>query len=370
MAPFVSAVVLAAGMSRRMGTLKQLVRFGEHTLLEHTLNAVRASSIGETILVLGYQADQIRSGILLEDNVRVIINDNYKDGMSTSIRRGLEAVSPDANAALIILADQPFLKSSVIDQLIAQYGNSNAAILYPVYKGFRGNPVLVDRSLFPEMTQITGDIGCRSIFGLHSKKIRKVPVDDIGILVDIDTVEDLSNAIAQGEHSPQDIWAGLDLKGREERQKAEPDAGHLVIVGYGDVPRALAEIAKVLKFRVTIVDPLVATSRSNPPVADQVLDELNLSKVEVTLSTSIVVASRGKYDEEALDQALETPAEYIALVGSKKRGAEIVARLIAADTSEQAAKRIKFPAGLKINASAPEEIALSIMAQIISLKTQ
>ncbi len=360
MEPFVSAIVLAAGASRRMGTLKQLMKVGERTLLEITLGAVKESAAGETVLVLGHQADVILKSIRLDGTTKLVVNESYSNGMSASIQAGLRAVVSDSRAALIVLADQPFIQSAVIDRLISEYQNSGASIILPTYKGFRGNPVLVDRSLFHEMMQISGDIGCRSLFGLHSDKIHKVPVEDIGILIDIDTAEDLARAQSIRERPVQEVWSSLQLEDRS----MEPVA-HLLIIGQDEIAQSLLKFGKLLKFRVAVVDPLI--TKEDAPEADQILNELDLTKANVTSSTYIVVASRGKFDEEALEQAVETPAAYIALVGSKKRGAEVIQRLRSVAVSENSLKRVRFPAGLEIHASTPEEIALSIIAEVVSL---
>ncbi|MCI0606617.1 NTP transferase domain-containing protein [bacterium] len=359
MSTFVSAIVLAAGMSRRMGTLKQLAMIGDQTLLETTLRAVADSRVHETILVLGYQAEEISRAVSISASTKIVTNDFFEKGMSTSIRCGLRSVSSDCSAALIVLADQPFIKPSIIDALIQEYEGSGAAILVPVYKGFRGNPVLIGRSLFPEMTQLTGDIGCRSLFGLHPDEIRKVQVDDIGVLIDIDTVEDLSKLEAMKTANSQEVLGDLQVSDRSFETKRR----HLLIVGGDQIALALAKLGSLLKFRVTLIDPLM--KKEEVVEADQIINELDLTKADVTAETYVVVASRGRFDEEALQQAVATPAPYIALMGSKKRGAELIQRLRSDGVSGDALKRIYSPAGLEIHASSPEEIALSIIAQMI-----
>jgi molybdenum cofactor cytidylyltransferase len=184
--PRVSAVILAAGMSTRMGALKQLLPLNGRTLLENVLESVRKSRVDEVVLVLGFEADTIREKIPL-DRVKVVVNDAYREGMGTSVRAGIEQVSPDADAALVMLADQPFVKPESLDRLIHIYAEQKPQIVIPVYQGFRGNPVLLDQSVFPELLNLGGDIGCRAIFGSHTENILKVPVEDIGVLVDIDT---------------------------------------------------------------------------------------------------------------------------------------------------------------------------------------
>jgi molybdenum cofactor cytidylyltransferase len=114
----VAAVVLAAGMSRRMGTPKQLLRIGGKTILEDTLQNVCGSNIGEIILVLGHGADDIQKTIATE-NLKVVVNPDYQQGMGTSLRSGLAAVSTDATAALIVLADQPWVTAETLNSLIA-----------------------------------------------------------------------------------------------------------------------------------------------------------------------------------------------------------------------------------------------------------
>src|SRR5882672_3412543 len=162
----VSAVVLAAGMSRRMGTPKQLLRMEGKTILERTLENVRNSAVDEIILVLGFAADAVEKEISTE-GIKVVRNDEYQQGMGTSLRAGLAAVGPKASAALIVLADQPLVRAHTLNQLIECHQSSQSQIIIPIYKGFRGNPVLLDRSVFPELKGLGGDVGCRAIFGSH-----------------------------------------------------------------------------------------------------------------------------------------------------------------------------------------------------------
>ena len=349
----ISAIVLAAGTSSRMGTPKQLLQIGDHTLLQTTLDMIHHSAVAETVLVLGHEAERIRESVESSPPTKLVINPDYAQGMSTSIKAGLSVVSTGASAALIVLADQPLLKSSVIDRMIAEYDKSRAAIVVPVYKGFRGNPVLIDRSLFPEMMQLSGDIGCRSLFGLHPEAIHKVPVEDIGILVDIDTAEDLKKLSRPGLET-------VDLQNRTVALNHR-----IAIVGNDELVVALSKLAKILKFYVVVFDPLL--TGADLPEADLILNELDVVKAGVVENDAVVIASRGKFDEEALEQAVKSSAGFIALMGSKKRGAELIARLRAKGIGEQALERIHSPAGLAIGAETPEEIALSILAQIVQM---
>ncbi len=360
---FVSAIVLAAGKSRRMGKLKQLIRVREKTLLEITLGIVADSRCRETVLVLGYQADEIRRVVSIPETTKLVVNPSFEKGMSTSIHAGVQSVSSDSDAALIVLADQPFLKPEIIDRLIEEREKTGASIVFPVYKGFRGNPVLIGRSLFPEMMQISGDIGCRSLFGLHAERIRKVQVEDIGVLIDLDTAEDVAKATSFKEKSLEEAFGDIRQNDRFVSGPQLPER-HLVIVGSSDVAGELIKLGKFLKFRVTVVDPLLTPEDSSG--ADHVINELDLTRASVNSATYVVIAGRGKFDEEALDQAVRSSAAYIALMGSKKRGAELIQSLRSAGVPEDALKRVKCPAGLEIGAFSPEEIALSVMAEVVN----
>jgi molybdenum cofactor cytidylyltransferase len=197
----VGAVVLAAGSSSRMGELKQLLPLGDSTVLEQTLGNLRAAGVDEIVLVLGSSAEMIRQRIagLPTERLRILVNPDYGQGMATSLRAGLSALDGSIAAALIVLADQPFIQATTFDQIVDQYRHTDAQIVIPTYKGFRGNPVLLDRSVFKEIMALQGDIGCRAIFGNHLDGLVKAEVDDIGILLDIDNKDDYARLLGFGK---------------------------------------------------------------------------------------------------------------------------------------------------------------------------
>jgi molybdenum cofactor cytidylyltransferase len=182
----ISAIVLAAGEASRFGRCKQLLVLDGKTLIEHVLDRVRQSRVDEVLVVLGAHAEAIRAKI---PDACIVINDDYANGMSTSIQAGLRATNADA--AMIVLADQPFIAPSSLDALINAYEQQRARIVIPTFEGARGNPVIIDRTLFAEVMELRGDVGCRAIFGRHAEGIVTVAVDDRGVVTDIDTIEDL-----------------------------------------------------------------------------------------------------------------------------------------------------------------------------------
>jgi molybdenum cofactor cytidylyltransferase len=189
----ISAIILAAGQALRFGQSKQLMRLGDKPLLAHVLDNVNASRVDDVIVILGAYADDIRSQIHF-GRARVIPNPDFAEGMSTSIRAGLRALPEGTEAAMIVLADQPFVAPGTLDSLIDEYKRLRPAVVIPTYTGLRGNPVVIDKRLFPEMMGLHGDVGCRAIFGGHADSIVKLAVDDRGVVTDIDTMEDFVRA--------------------------------------------------------------------------------------------------------------------------------------------------------------------------------
>jgi molybdenum cofactor cytidylyltransferase len=188
----VGAIILAGGSSARMGRAKQLLPLGDSTVLEQTIANVRGAEVNEIVLVLGASAETIRRQLPLSllEGLNIVVNRDYREGMSSSLRAGISALDQRSEAALIILGDQPFIRSQTMDQVIRAYRREQAQIVIPSFHGTRGNPVLLDRSVFPEVMALEGDIGSRAIFGNHLEGIAKVDVEDEGILLDIDDSDD------------------------------------------------------------------------------------------------------------------------------------------------------------------------------------
>ena len=178
----IAAIVLAAGESSRFGSPKQLL------LLGRVLENVRDAGLDDIIVVLGAHAEEIREavGFLGE---RVVVNPDYREGMSTSIRCGLRALREGAEGAMIVLGDQPYVTAETMARLAAEFRRTRPAALAPSFRGRRGNPLVIAAALFPEMMVLRGDSGFRAIAGRHA--VSELEVDDRGVLVDIDELRDL-----------------------------------------------------------------------------------------------------------------------------------------------------------------------------------
>ena len=194
----IAAVVLAAGSSSRMGKPKQTLQLEGWSMLERVLQTLSRTKVDRVVVVLGAHSSAVRGGVKF-GREKVVLNPRFKEGMSGSLRLGLAEVE-ETDAAIIVLGDQPFVSPGTIDRIIDAYVSSKSPVVVPVYRGRRGNPVLFDRSLFPQIRRIRGDVGAKSVVAGNEDKLLQVDVNDEGILVDIDTPSDYSNAVsAEGQ---------------------------------------------------------------------------------------------------------------------------------------------------------------------------
>jgi molybdenum cofactor cytidylyltransferase len=198
----VSAVVLAAGMSTRMGRNKLLLTFRDKPLVVHAVDTLLASKAGEIIVVLGYESEKVWDR--LEDyagqvsnggqrrRLRLVKNPDYRDGLSTSVRTGVQAVSPEAEAIMIYLADQPLLEPGDVDRIIEAFASAKAddkMIVVPFFKEERGNPVVLDASLRDSILGIIGDVGCKGVIKRYPEKVYAIEMENDHVVRDVDDVQ-------------------------------------------------------------------------------------------------------------------------------------------------------------------------------------
>ena len=191
-APKIGAVILAAGMSSRMGSNKLLAELNGRPLVRHAVEAALASAARPVIVVTGNEADKTKAA-LRDLDVTFVDNPDFAKGLSTSLKAGIAAVPQGCDGALVILGDMPGVSPALIDKLIASFDPSEGrAICVATRKGKYGNPVLWARRFFPEIIAIEGDVGAKSLMGVYDELVCEVEAGDDAPLIDIDTPEALA----------------------------------------------------------------------------------------------------------------------------------------------------------------------------------
>jgi molybdenum cofactor cytidylyltransferase len=201
----IGAIVLAAGGSTRMARSKALLPLATGTVLSTVVERVLGSGVDRLVLVLGHEAEAVRAGARLPEDPRllVVVNPSWAEGMASSLRAGLEA-SEGAEAVVVALGDQPGLDPASIDRLAAAW-REGARIAAVAHAGRLGHPVLFDRSLFPALRLLRGDVGARAILKAHGDEVVRV---EGAPLHDLDTPSDYEAFVA-GEPAAKD--EGLDV---------------------------------------------------------------------------------------------------------------------------------------------------------------
>lgn len=186
----VSAIVVAAGLSTRMGEPKQLLPYGEHTVIEQIVSVLLRCPLDEIVVVSGHERRAIETR-LAAWAVRLVFNSSYQRGeMLSSVQRGLSALGPEVHAALIVLGDQPQLETTVVRQLLEAYHGGVGHLLIPSFQMRRGHPILIDRVHFSEILALGSGGTLRHVIDAHADEIRYVEVESDSVLRDIDTPEE------------------------------------------------------------------------------------------------------------------------------------------------------------------------------------
>jgi len=188
----VAAIVLAAGRSRRMGGPNKLTAaIAGRPMVRIAAEAALTSRADPVIVVTGHRAAEVEVALAGLD-VQLVHNPDYADGLSTSLKRGIDGLPPETDGAVILLADMPGVDAAVIDRLIAAFDpGSGGLIVVPTFEGKRGNPVLWSRRLFADLHTVEGDTGGRHLIGAHRDAVVEVEVGP-AVALDVDTPEALA----------------------------------------------------------------------------------------------------------------------------------------------------------------------------------
>jgi molybdenum cofactor cytidylyltransferase len=195
------ALITAAGESRRMGRPKMLLPFGTGTVIETVLSQAAASRAAGTLVVLGADRRKIEP-LAAPFASRIVFNRDYRSGMLSSIQTGFRALPGDVGAACVLLGDQPWISSALIDTMLDAFEKSEKTIAVPVHGGRRGHPVVIDRCFEGEILTLDHAVGLRQLLRRFSKDVLEVPVCGPEVLRDLDTPGDYRRA--RSDFDPSD----------------------------------------------------------------------------------------------------------------------------------------------------------------------
>ena len=198
----VAGIILAAGASRRMGSVnKLLASIAGKPLVRHAVESFAATSLSPIIVVVGYESDKVAAA--LEGlPVQLVFNPDHATGQGSSVGVGVEALDNNVTDAMIGLGDMPLLSSTLLDSLIHTHiGREGHAcnITVPAFEGQRGNPVLWGRTFFPELITLAGDRGGRQLLNDHKAAQHLIACDHSSVLRDVDTLDALAAIVSEAE---------------------------------------------------------------------------------------------------------------------------------------------------------------------------
>jgi molybdenum cofactor cytidylyltransferase len=192
---FVTGLVLGAGGSRRLGRPKQLLPYGEGTLLGHVLDVARGCGFDQLVVALGGAAPEVRAGVDLAD-ADVVVNDAYGEGCSSSIAAALDVVDSRCDAMVLMLGDQPGVSPATVAALLAGRGDAPLAVCR--YDDGRGHPIAFARSTFGALAALHGDKGVWRLLDHRAEEVAEVAVAG-QIPLDVDTQEDYEAVLASAQ---------------------------------------------------------------------------------------------------------------------------------------------------------------------------
>ncbi len=187
--PHITAIVLAAGESNRMKEQKLLLTYRDKPMIRTIIDTIAQSKIEEMVVVLGADRDKIEQ-VLSDSAVTICINEDYKNGMLSSIQTGLKYLPDHSDACMIFLGDQPMITPEIINAIIDAYSKTQKGIVLPVFEKRRGHPVLINRKYRSHIDSIDPKVGLRDLIWKFPDDIAEVFMEDEGIIRDIDTRED------------------------------------------------------------------------------------------------------------------------------------------------------------------------------------
>jgi CTP:molybdopterin cytidylyltransferase MocA len=206
--PKIAAIVLAAGMSKRMGAPKALLPIDGQAMLERVLATLEQSRVFEHVIVVtGHEPNQLQR-ILTRHRVAIAHNADFERGeMISSIKTGLRALAGNIDAAMIVLCDQPMVKAATLVELVESWRARRPRVLLPTYHGKRGHPVILAASGFAEIISLPPQATLKTYTLAHASETCALAVDDEAVVRDIDTPADYQAELKRSSSCPDDTAA-------------------------------------------------------------------------------------------------------------------------------------------------------------------
>ena len=195
----ISAILLAAGESRRMGSPKALLHYQGQTFIQRICTAFLTAGVDELIVVLGARAEEIGRALPTHPSLRSVVNSRYSQGQFSSLMVGIGALSPESEAAIVNLVDHPLVSSKTIKAVIDSFRAAPLPIVIASYQGKRGHPVLFSSQMYGEILAAPLDQGAKVVVRKDPARVREIPLDDPGILADIDTPAEYRRYVGGGK---------------------------------------------------------------------------------------------------------------------------------------------------------------------------
>ena len=187
----ISAIVLAAGQSKRMGGDNKLIKkYNKKYLINHIIGTLIKSKVNKIIVVLGFQKSKVRKITVKNKKINFVFNKNYKSGMASSIKAGLKRISERSIGFLIVQADMPLISKKIINSLCYAIENNNKEIVVPIYKRNIGNPIGFKSSMIKILNKTKGDSGAKKMIKRNKKKLSLIKVNSKSIFKDFNTQRD------------------------------------------------------------------------------------------------------------------------------------------------------------------------------------
>jgi len=182
----ISAIILAAGMSSRMGFPKQLLKLGNKPLIRIVTENVLASAVDEIVVVTGCRSDEVTAAIR-DLPVKNVFNPNYEQGQGSSLAAGIKAINLSTTAFLVFMCDQPLISPYIINMVIREFKERNCLALRPICRDIPGHPVMISYTLSNEFKGLKEDDGARQVLKRLGNKVEYLSVQDETVILDIDT---------------------------------------------------------------------------------------------------------------------------------------------------------------------------------------